>query len=388
MRHDMNALLLIGCAALAACAADPPRNRTGNDQDSDQDGGLGGGDASPGDEDPIGDPEPPGDPAPVDPCAMREVAVPIQDYEWQHVPDDVVVDYVQNPPASGPHRAMWARYQIHEEVIRREYWVHNLEHGAIVIVYRPDATAEVLDVLREAYEDLPMFHPPGPSWSSPTKLALMTADPLLDEPYAVLAWHWMLTSSCVPDKDAIVEFAVRRRDRGREFGHYGEGMVPLGPPCNRFITAVINEWTRVVPDGEPISYLNNPPTSGAHYATLAPYIDSLEVIPRGNWVGNLEKGGIVVLYRPDAPAELIQTLHDVYATIPNYWQCDDNNLTLLTPDPGLPWDMPWAVVAWDLYMTGTCVDDWALRAFILENRFTRPTSTCEQGPAPAPAPAP
>src|SRR5260370_23441538 len=70
---------------------------------------------------------------------------------WGHVPEGAAVTYQNNPPASGPHYPVWARYEEHAGVIARPYWVHNLEHGAIVLLYRPDAPAATIAALRDAY---------------------------------------------------------------------------------------------------------------------------------------------------------------------------------------------------------------------------------------------
>src|SRR5215208_4047320 len=80
-------------------------------------------------------------PPPVDTgsCTMTESAV--SNEGWVHVAEGSTVTYRNNPPASGPHYPVWARYQSYTTAVARPYWVHNLEHGAIVFVHRPDAAA-------------------------------------------------------------------------------------------------------------------------------------------------------------------------------------------------------------------------------------------------------
>ena len=54
------------------------------------------------------------------------------------------VNYVHNPPASGDHWPWPATWGVHNEVLAREWWVHNLEHQGIVLLYNcpaPDAGA-------------------------------------------------------------------------------------------------------------------------------------------------------------------------------------------------------------------------------------------------------
>src|SRR5438067_4889331 len=56
-----------------------------------------------------------------------------------------------------------------------------------------------------------------------------------------------------------------------------------------------------VPQGSNIPYHNRPPSSSDHYDQPAGYgfFPANREIPTGNWVHDLEHGGIVVLYRPD-----------------------------------------------------------------------------------------
>ena len=63
-------------------------------------------------------------------CAMTEAGV--QNEGWVHVVEGSQVTYRHNPPASGPHYPVWARYQSYTSAVARPYWVHNVEHGAIV----------------------------------------------------------------------------------------------------------------------------------------------------------------------------------------------------------------------------------------------------------------
>ena len=81
---------------------------------------------------------------PADPgtCTMTESAVANEG--WAHVAEGTTVTYRNNPPASGPHYPVWARYQAYTTAVARPYWVHNLEHGAIVLVHRPDASPAVV----------------------------------------------------------------------------------------------------------------------------------------------------------------------------------------------------------------------------------------------------
>src|SRR6185295_7796335 len=74
--------------------------------------------------------------APTPTGSIPGVAVPNEG--WTHVPEGSAITYRSNPPASGPHYPVWLRYQEYSEPMARGYWVHNLEHGAIVVLYRTD----------------------------------------------------------------------------------------------------------------------------------------------------------------------------------------------------------------------------------------------------------
>jgi hypothetical protein len=51
------------------------------------------------------------------------------------------VDYPQNPPAGGNHNPVWLNCGIYNAPVPNENAVHDLEHGAVWITYRPDLSA-------------------------------------------------------------------------------------------------------------------------------------------------------------------------------------------------------------------------------------------------------
>jgi uncharacterized protein DUF3105 len=125
-------------------------------------------------------PTAPPTPAPTPAPGMPPVAT-VASEGWVHVPEGSAVTYAANPPASGPHYPVWGRYKEHTAVLARPYWVHDLEHGAIVLLYRPDAPASAVAELRQAYQALPNDPACG------HKRALMTPDPQLPQPVAAVA---------------------------------------------------------------------------------------------------------------------------------------------------------------------------------------------------------
>ena len=144
-------------------------------------------------------------PGPVGPAPGE----PVPNEGWAHVPEGSAIIYRSNPPASGSHYPVWLRYQEYAQPMARGYWVHNLEHGAIVVLYRPDASADVIRQITEAFRSIPVDASCG------HQRALLTPDPLLPRLTAVVAADFVLLGDSV-DAQGIRAFAVARRGRGPE----------------------------------------------------------------------------------------------------------------------------------------------------------------------------
>ena len=147
-------------------------------------------------------------PAPTVAPGMPQVLnVPLEG--WAHVAEGSAITYQANPPASGPHYPMWGRYREHATALTRGYWVHNLEHGAIVLLHRPDAPASVVSELRQAYQALPNDPACG------HKRALMTPDPLLPQAVAAVAAQRVLIADRL-DPSWVRAFSDSFRGQGPE----------------------------------------------------------------------------------------------------------------------------------------------------------------------------
>ena len=126
-----------------------------------------------------------------------------------HVAVGTTISWASNPPASGPHYPVWARYQLHTQTVPRGYWVHNLEHGAVVVLHQPTASADLIDALHTAYQALPN----DPACGHPR--ALLTIDALISSPIAVVAWGIAMECMAV-DPQAIADFVDGHRGKGPE----------------------------------------------------------------------------------------------------------------------------------------------------------------------------
>ncbi|HEU0035656.1 MAG TPA: DUF3105 domain-containing protein [Kofleriaceae bacterium] len=120
-----------------------------------------------------------------------------------HVAQGTPIEYSTNPPSSGKHYPIWAAWDRTYASLDRGFWVHNAEHGAVVLLHRGTSTeleAGLADAVR-AFPDDAMCEAPV------RNRALVVADPLLPDgvDVAAVAWGVTYTATCV-DPDALLEF--------------------------------------------------------------------------------------------------------------------------------------------------------------------------------------
>lgn len=126
-------------------------------------------------------------------CAPGEVVFEANSSR-SHIDDyDVEITYDLHPPSSGDHRGQWGVWGEYE-YLPPEHWIHNLEHGGVVLLYHPCASAETVDALREyarsrADDDGGAFR-----WILTPYADLPTA-------VAVVAWEWSYGAECVDEAD-------------------------------------------------------------------------------------------------------------------------------------------------------------------------------------------
>jgi len=131
-----------------------------------------------------------------------------------HVPVGSAIPWCSNPPSSGWHYPIWAAYQAYDTPVPRGYYVHDLEHGAIVFLYNCGNAGcpDVVAALHSAAAALPN-DPLCDADAGVRVRAVITPDPLLDVPVAAAAWGWTYKAQCV-DLAALTAFARQ---------HYGQG---------------------------------------------------------------------------------------------------------------------------------------------------------------------
>jgi len=134
-----------------------------------------------------------------------------------HVAEGTPIVYDSRPPIGGPHYARWyPHYGVIEQQVLPGYWVHNLEHGAIVLLYNcPAGCPALVAQLRSLYPQLPLGQ--NPLNGSPRLLVL--PDTNMDHQLAVIAWDHLLELDHF-DKAQIVAFYKEFVDRGPECVHF------------------------------------------------------------------------------------------------------------------------------------------------------------------------
>jgi hypothetical protein len=128
----------------------------------------------------------------------------------QHVPEPTPVSYRANPPASGPHWPVWQQpWGAYPAGLPRERWVHNLEHGGIVLLYNcPAGCDDVVGALTTLWQSTP------PDRFNEQRFLLLP-DQAMPKKVAAVAWGWRWQGDAV-DSAAIRCFIDARYDRAPE----------------------------------------------------------------------------------------------------------------------------------------------------------------------------
>jgi hypothetical protein len=144
-------------------------------------------------------------------CGAAITTVPIEDSP--HLAPGTAIEWTTNPPATGPHYPVWARWEHYYADLSRAYWLHNTEHGGIVFLHRAADRADVAAELIATAGALP----DDPHCAAPIRTrSLVAADPALpdDVEVAAVAWGTTYTATCIDD--TLAEFAREHAGRAGE----------------------------------------------------------------------------------------------------------------------------------------------------------------------------
>ena len=127
-------------------------------------------------------------PAPVN--SLPYVGQPVDEMPHTHVQPPANVTYLHTPPTSGCHYNLGygdapIQTGLYNQSVPNEYWVHNLEHGYIVVLYNcPNGCTTEFNQLHDWYHSLAAT--PGVPYAK----ALVLPDTSIDVPFAVESWDW------------------------------------------------------------------------------------------------------------------------------------------------------------------------------------------------------
>jgi hypothetical protein len=143
------------------------------------------------------DAAPPADAAPPEPlgiCGQVQTFPTLPSPHQDPVPPG---SWNSNPPTSGPHSPAWAQWDYHYPELTRDHWIHNLEHGGVVLGYRCDAPCPAL--VDELLAVVPTLEVDPRCVAPLAHRALVVGDPDLPDGVSVFAAAWGVayTATCV-----------------------------------------------------------------------------------------------------------------------------------------------------------------------------------------------
>ncbi len=130
-----------------------------------------------------------------------------------HIPAGQKGTYSHYPPSSGPHwsQAGLAPVQagVYTQPVAPEQWIHNLEHGYIVVLYNcPEDCPDVVDALRRFFNNVPNSH-------FGNQKVVISPNAEIQSPIVALAWTRELDLSGF-DEGRLLEFYKKWVDTGPE----------------------------------------------------------------------------------------------------------------------------------------------------------------------------
>jgi len=143
------------------------------------------------------------------------IARKIEIGEVLHIDICTEIQYETNPPSGGDHWPKWAAYKEYTTPVPRPLYVHNQEHGGVVLSYKcegecPEVVTTLQQVMNELPDDAICGTVPGVS-----KRLLLAPDPEITTPIAVSAWGAIYMATCI-DKESLASFVSEVYGKGTE----------------------------------------------------------------------------------------------------------------------------------------------------------------------------
>ncbi|HEX6513041.1 MAG TPA: DUF3105 domain-containing protein [Chloroflexota bacterium] len=146
----------------------------------------------------------------------------------------------------------------------------------------------------------------------------------------------------------------------------GQSATPAVPGETHFNDPVTNsgQLYQHIPDSQPIPADpagHYPPVFGNHYAEWRPPGIYDSPVPEGNFIHDLEHGGIVILYNcPSGCPELVNQLKGLLTSLPKSSQYNEVKL-VISPNTKIQHQL--ALLAWDYEKDLDSFDESAIRQF-------------------------
>ncbi len=127
----------------------------------------------------------------------------------QHIETGTAIPYQEYPPTSGSHWPVVAKWGVYPEPVPEEVFVHNLEHGGVVLLYKcATPCREVVRQLQEIFDALPK------SKFGHVKV-LISPSTRIKSGFALLAWT-RLDEFDTLDRERVLRFVRAWQDKGPE----------------------------------------------------------------------------------------------------------------------------------------------------------------------------
>jgi hypothetical protein len=123
------------------------------------------------------------------PACAAPVTADVPEISFNHLELPTAIDYEHHPPSSGDHRPQWALWGEYG-FLPPQRWLHNAEHGGIILLYHPCASPQTIDALRVFAQTRPLD-----SDNQPFRY-ILTPYPDLEGEVGAVAWTHTVVMSC------------------------------------------------------------------------------------------------------------------------------------------------------------------------------------------------
>jgi hypothetical protein len=131
------------------------------------------------------------------------------------------VTYAVTPPVGGPHNPVWMNAGVYTKPVPSERAVHNLEHGAVWITYRPDLPGSQVNQLVDLFKKQSMITEPGDGGLSNRFMDVSPwSSNALPAPIVISSWGYQLRVQS-PDDPRLQQFIDTFRHNPKYTPEYG-----------------------------------------------------------------------------------------------------------------------------------------------------------------------